>query len=189
MGKDGHEELLGTPLEPGSHRQTVEDNLLGRPRVAEKSFAPDAKKESQASRTPEERFAELQRLTSTYLSEEDEAVLAKAREIAARVAQRHGVEISVDVEQAQAASAAPADSPVVLALEQAVERVYGVQPRPVGIGGATVAALLRRKGLPAAVWACIQNTCHQPDERASISAACKDAQVFAHILMRRDAHA
>ena len=36
MGKDGHEELLGTPLEPGSHRQTVEDNLLGRPRVAEK---------------------------------------------------------------------------------------------------------------------------------------------------------
>ena len=78
MGKDGHEELLGTPLEPGSHRQTVEDNLLGRPRVAEKSFAPDAKKESQASRTPEERFAELQRLTSTYLSEEDEAVLAKA---------------------------------------------------------------------------------------------------------------
>ena len=44
MGKDGHEELLGTPLEPGSHRQTVEDNLLGRPRVAEKSFAPDAKK-------------------------------------------------------------------------------------------------------------------------------------------------
>ena len=118
-----------------------------------------------------------------------EAVLAKAREIAARVAQRHGVEISVDVEHAQAASAAPADSPVVLALEQAVARVYGVQPRPVGIGGATVAALLRRKGLPAAVWACIQNTCHQPDERASISAACKDAQVFAHILMRRDAHA
>ncbi len=118
-----------------------------------------------------------------------EAVLAKAREIAARVAQRYGVEISVDVEHAQAASAAPADSPVVLALEQAVERVYGVQPRPVGIGGATVAALLRRKGLPAAVWACIQNTCHQPDERASVSAACKDAQVFAHILMQRDAHA
>ena len=78
MGKDDHEELLGEPLEPGSHRQTVEDNLLGRPRVAEKSFAPDAKKDGQASRTPEERFAELQRLTSTYLSEEDEAVLAKA---------------------------------------------------------------------------------------------------------------
>ena len=78
MGKNDREELLGEPLEPGSHRQTVEDNLLGRPRVAEKSFAPDAKKDDQASRTPEERFAELQRLTSTYLSEEDEAVLAKA---------------------------------------------------------------------------------------------------------------
>ena len=78
MGKNDREELLGEPLEPGSHRQTVEDNLLGRPRVAEKSFAPDAKKDDQASRTPEERFAELQRLTSTYLSEEDETVLAKA---------------------------------------------------------------------------------------------------------------
>ncbi len=118
-----------------------------------------------------------------------DAVLAEVRRLAATVAARHGVEITVDVEHAQPASAAPANSPVVRALERAVEQVYGVRARPVGIGGATVAALLRRKGLPAAVWACIQNTCHQPDERASISAARKDAQVFAHILMQRDAHA
>ena len=118
-----------------------------------------------------------------------EAVLAEARRLAAAVAARHGVEIMVEVEHAQPASATPANSPVVRALEWAVERVYGAQARPVGIGGATVAALLRRKGLPAAVWACIQNTCHQPDERASISAACKDAQVFAHILMQGDVHA
>ncbi len=43
-----------------------------------KSFAPEAKKDALAPKTPEERFAELQRLTSVYLSEDDEAMLAKA---------------------------------------------------------------------------------------------------------------
>lgn len=78
MGKSNHEELLGSAPEATSSKQTVEDNLLGRPHVAEKSFAPEAKKDALASKTPEERFAELQRLTSVYLSEEDEAMLAKA---------------------------------------------------------------------------------------------------------------
>ena len=77
MTKNEHEELLGQAPEASS-RQTVEDNLLGRPHVAEKSFAPEAKKDAQSSKTPEERFAELQRLTSAYLSEPDEALLAKA---------------------------------------------------------------------------------------------------------------
>lgn len=77
MTKNDREELLGeAPKSTG--RQTVEDNLLGRPHVAEKSFAPEAKKDAQASHTPEDRFIELQRLTSTYLSEADEALLAKA---------------------------------------------------------------------------------------------------------------
>ena len=78
MGKNNHEELLGGAPEATSNKQTVEDNLLGRPHVAEKSFAPEAKKDALAPKTPEERFAELQRLTSVYLSEDDEAMLAKA---------------------------------------------------------------------------------------------------------------
>ena len=72
MGKNNHEELLGGAPEATSNKQTVEDNLLGRPHVAEKSFAPEAKKDALAPKTPEERFAELQRLTSVYLSEDDE---------------------------------------------------------------------------------------------------------------------
>lgn len=78
MSKSKNEELLGAPPEAANGKQTVEDNLLGRPHVAEKSFAPDAKKDAQQARTPEERFAELQRLTSAYLAEPDEALLAKA---------------------------------------------------------------------------------------------------------------
>ena len=68
-------------------------------------------------------------------------------------------------------------------LKAAIARIYGVQAQAVGIGGATVAAFLRQKGLPAAVWGCLENTCHQPDERSSITATIKDSQVFAHILM------
>ena len=71
------------------------------------------------------------------------------------------------------------------ALRRAVTDIYQVEARPVGIGGATVAALLRQQGLPAAVWSCIDSTCHQPDEHSSITATLKDAQVFAHVLMQR----
>ena len=45
--------------------------------------------------------------------------------------------------------------------------------------------MLRQQGLPAAVWSCIDSTCHQPDEHSSITATLKDAQVFAHVLMQR----
>ncbi len=116
-----------------------------------------------------------------------EAVLERARAAVAEVAARRGVRIDVDVEHSQAASATPTDLPAVAplfpALAAAVEQVYGVRPRAVGIGGATVAALLRARGLPAVVWSRILNTCHQPDERASLSHICGDAAVFGRLLM------
>ena len=94
-----------------------------------------------------------------------------------------GIDVAID--HCQRASETAADSPVVAALRRAVTDIYQVEARPVGIGGATVAALLRRQGLPAAVWSCIDSTCHQPDEHSSITATLKDAQVFAHVLMQR----
>ena len=105
------------------------------------------------------------------------------REVAAEVAERHAVQITVSVTQRQKATATAPTCPVVTALRAAIARVYGVEARAVGIGGATVAAFLRQKGLAAAVWSCLENTCHQPDERSSIISTIKDAQVFAHILM------
>lgn len=110
-------------------------------------------------------------------------VLAKMREVAAEVAEKYTVQIQVSVVQRQAATAIPQTGTVVTALKAAIARIYGVQAQAVGIGGATVAAFLRQKGLPAAVWGCLENTCHQPDERSSITATIKDSQVFAHILM------
>ncbi len=76
----------------------------------------------------------------------------------------------------------PVESPVVQRLAQAVRDIYHVEPRPVGIGGSTVACLLRERGLPAAVWARILHNCHEPDETALISSAIGDAQVFVSML-------
>ena len=53
MGKNNHEELLGGAPEATSNKQTVEDNLLGRPHVAEKSFAPEAKKDALETMRPQ----------------------------------------------------------------------------------------------------------------------------------------
>ena len=69
-----HDDLIGNPdIVPD--KQTVVD-YLGCQHTAQKAFATDAKYNT--LETPEERFAELQTMTSAYLSEEDEALLAKA---------------------------------------------------------------------------------------------------------------
>ena len=112
-----------------------------------------------------------------------EAVLDKMRALAAEVEQNHGVQIAISVVQRQAATCVAETSPVVTALSAAVARIYGVEARTLGIGGATVAAQLRQRGLAAAVWSCLAGTCHQPNESSSITATIKDAQVFTHILM------
>ena len=111
-----------------------------------------------------------------------EAVLAKCSQITNRVAADYGVAIEVEIAHRQNATATSPESPVALALAKAIEAIYHIRPRPCGIGGATVAAFLREAGFDAVVWSRIQNTCHQPNERSSISATLGDAAVFASIL-------
>ncbi len=79
-------------------------------------------------------------------------------------------------------STAP-DSPVVVALAQAVQEVYGVQARPNGIGGQTVATFFRRKGLSAAVWEKILNTAHAPNERIAVDNLIGNTKVFARMMV------
>jgi len=45
-----------------------------------------------------------------------------------------------------------------------------------------VAALLRARGIPAAVWSTILECCHEPNEHSSISATVRDAQVFGRVV-------
>jgi succinyl-diaminopimelate desuccinylase len=114
-------------------------------------------------------------------------VEAFLREAADTVANDFGV--TVDIETMQREEAAPPTDPeadVVLGLKEAVWDVYGVEARAGGIGGGTVAAFLRRAGIPAAVWARMDETMHGPDESCRIANIVGDAKVFAHLMLNGD---
>jgi succinyl-diaminopimelate desuccinylase len=83
-----------------------------------------------------------------------------------------------------AAPKTPSDSPVVLALKEAIEQVYKITPTVGGIGGGTCAAIFRRAGYPAVVWAKIERTGHMPNEYVKIDNLVNDAKVFATIFCR-----
>jgi succinyl-diaminopimelate desuccinylase len=109
----------------------------------------------------------------------------RIRAAASEIETRFGVKITM--EEMQRASAAPPTPPraaVVLALEKAVREVYGVEGKPMGIGGGTVAALFRRAGFEAACWARLDETAHQPNEYCIIDNMIGDAKVFAHVMLQ-----
>ena len=98
--------------------------------------------------------------------------------------------VTVDVSYPNEAAAAPAtsaDAPVVLALAEAVRQVRRVEPYLMGMGGGTVAAVFRRRGIPAVAWGTMQGLAHQPNECCVIDEMVADCLVFAHLFMRADA--
>lgn len=112
-----------------------------------------------------------------------DGVLNRIKELGREVEALRGVTMEYEViQKEQAAEPTPQDAPVVTALAGAVQAVYGVTARPVGIGGGTVAAVLRREGLHAAVWGSLMHNAHQPNEHASIDKTVGDARVMAHML-------
>jgi succinyl-diaminopimelate desuccinylase len=113
-----------------------------------------------------------------------DAVVGAAEDVAGQIEAAHGVKVEITIAKSeQAAPATPVDSEVVSRLSHAIEDVYGVQARPGGIGGGTVAAVLREMGLPCAVWATSMHYAHQPNERAKVSSQIGDAKVLAQVLL------
>ncbi len=111
-------------------------------------------------------------------------VMKKISEITRRIEKQWNVAIQVEPQQkTQAPPPTPADAPVVTMLTEAVARVYGVRPVPVGIGGGTVAAYLREKGLPVAAWSKLNRMAHQPDEYCEIDTMVGNAKVFARLFL------
>ncbi len=107
------------------------------------------------------------------------------RERVDAVAEQFGVTIDITYPQREAAAPpTDPDAPVVLALTDAVKEVYDVDAKPGGIGGGTVAAVLRRAGIPAAVWSRLEETLHAPNEYCVMSNLLGDAKVFAHLMLR-----
>ncbi|MEA5090255.1 M20 family metallo-hydrolase [Solidesulfovibrio sp.] len=112
-------------------------------------------------------------------------VVAAIREFGREVEAACGVTIDYAVvQQEQAAPTTPEDAPIVQKVMAGIRAVYpGAKPRPMGIGGGTVAAYLRRRGYPAVVWATLEHNAHQPNERSSIAKTIGDAKVMAHVLV------
>lgn len=117
-----------------------------------------------------------------------EAVMKALHDAFAAIAVQLGVQVDVDVVQnAPAALVTPVDSDAVQRLVQSIREVYGDLPlRFEGVGGNTLAAPFRRRGLHAVVWASLEGTCHQANERARLSKMLGDARVFAAMLFDRD---
>lgn len=104
-------------------------------------------------------------------------------DICSGVARDHGVRVEWEiVQEVHSAPATPPDSPIVQRMLTAVRAVHGTNPRPMGIGGGTVASFLRRQGIPCVVWSTLLGTAHQPNEHSSIRNTLADAQVMAHVL-------
>ena len=108
-----------------------------------------------------------------------QTVLGEIDRIADEVAGRHGVTIDYSIVQSNESPATSADAPLIQSLSAAISEVYGVQPRPVGIGGGTVAAFLRRLGIDCAVWARLCDSAHQPNEYVLLENILGDAKVMA----------
>ncbi len=115
-------------------------------------------------------------LPDVNLDEVDAAFAQRFQEIA----KEEGVAVKISHEQRlQAPPATPADAPVVQALAKAIEVVKGQPAKPGGIGGGTVAAFFRKRGLPAAVWCTWPPTPHMPDEWCDLDSLLDDTKVLA----------
>jgi len=108
-----------------------------------------------------------------------EEVLDTIRKMADDIEKSFSVKIEISTEQMErSAPATKVAAPIVKLLRTAVKQVYGVDAKPRGMGGITVAAVLRRYEYPVAVWATVDDLAHQPNEYCRISNMINDAKVF-----------
>ena len=112
-------------------------------------------------------------------------VIQVAKEVARETEKRFGVKIKLEVPQKQTAAPPTApDAPVAKAIARAMTDLRKRTPKPMGIGGGTVAKFFRDKGFPCAVWATQDEVAHMADEYAKLSSTIADAKVFAHVAMQ-----
>jgi succinyl-diaminopimelate desuccinylase len=110
-------------------------------------------------------------------------VMGRIRAIADGVEKETGVTVAIETVQRASSPATPAEAPIVRALQRAVSEVYGVKARTMGIGGGTVGAFLRHKGIATVVWSRLVGTAHQPDESCLLSNLLGDALVMASLML------
>lgn len=112
-------------------------------------------------------------------------VIATIRKVMSEIEQEFKVTISLAFPNvSRSAPATPVDAPVVRFLTEAIRTIRKVEPKAIGIGGGTVAAIFRKNGIPAAVWSTMDDLAHQPNEYCVIDNLIEDTKVFAHVFIR-----
>jgi succinyl-diaminopimelate desuccinylase len=119
------------------------------------------------------------RILPRYRNEE---ILAEVERVKAEIEDEYKVRIDASVVQESESKPTSAEAPLIVALGKAVKAVYGVETRPIGIGGGTVGAYLRNEGIDCAVWSRLDDEAHQPNEYAVISNILGDAKVMAELM-------
>ena len=115
-------------------------------------------------------------------------VIEEIKKVASSIEEKLGVKININTEyRLDAPKPTPKDSLVVKALSEAIKEVKGKEAEIKGIGGGTVAAFLREKGLPAVVWSTVSDTAHKPDEYCLIPNIIDDAKIMAYLMLKRHA--
>ena len=102
--------------------------------------------------------------------------------IVSEIEAEYGVKVKYEHVQKTESKATPADCILVKKLEEKVKEVYEIETELTGIGGGTVAAYLRNKGIDAAVWGRIDETAHMPNEYCKMENLKGDAVIMAFIM-------
>jgi succinyl-diaminopimelate desuccinylase len=110
-------------------------------------------------------------------------VLDEVDRIKKEVAAKHNVAISYSIAQSNESPPTSAQAPLIQSLSAAIKEVYNATARPIGIGGGTVAAFLRRIGIDCAVWARLTGSAHEPNEYAVTEHILGDAKVMAVLMI------
>ncbi|WP_297435478.1 M20 family metallo-hydrolase [Thermococcus sp.] len=119
-------------------------------------------------------------------------ILADAKALAEEIKEKYRKEFNgealpeIEFEVLQRGDAAPPTDPqgeIVKLLQEALRKLRGKEAKVGGIGGGTFAAYFRKLGIPAIVWATLDETAHQPNEYAKIDNIVEDAKVMAALAL------
>lgn len=111
-------------------------------------------------------------------------VLAEVDKAVKNVEKQFKVKVKTEVLINETSKPTDKNSEVVKLALEAVKAVYKNAPRPMGVGGGTVASFLRNAGYPAVVSCKVDDLAHQPNEYSSIKNTLGDAKVFARMSLK-----
>ena len=95
-------------------------------------------------------------------------------------------DVRIEVEPIVKQDSAPLtseDAEIVKLMKTALKDLRNLDAKMIGIGGGTVAAFPRRKGIPAVVWETYDEVAHQPNEYSKIADMMNDAKILAYIFL------